>query len=366
MSNRMRNSSQTARWFVAAFVFSAVATGLTCDLLGLLCLNRPTRTMAETQHEQARLALSELDVPRVAVSSVFVHGEPLSLLPLAAPSFQESSQKLADRYETRLAKAVAIASMTALSSPISGTSDVSAHRDSLARSLAAASASSSTVGDGSVKACPAPIEVLTSRHYFGSILTRENKSSGLEIGVREGDFARILLSRWHTVREYHCVDVWAKQEHYEDFANSDNAVQEQRYQLTRKRLAPYERAGVDVRYYRMFSTEAASHIPDDSLDFAYHDARHDYAGLLSDLVLYWPKMRRGAIVAGHDYLDNADLREHVRSQWGFQDWAVNADGSRTPGEKAVRSAVNEFAAAMGRQVVVVTHELDWPTWYIRK
>jgi hypothetical protein len=30
--------------------------------------------------------------------------------------------------------------------------------------------------------------------------------------------------------------------------------------------------------------------------------RHDYCGVMEDLVAYWPKLRSGGIIAGHDYV----------------------------------------------------------------
>jgi hypothetical protein len=30
--------------------------------------------------------------------------------------------------------------------------------------------------------------------------------------------------------------------------------------------------------------------------------RHDYCGVKEDLENYWPKLKRGGIIAGHDYL----------------------------------------------------------------
>jgi predicted O-methyltransferase YrrM len=40
-----------------------------------------------------------------------------------------------------------------------------------------------------------------------------------------------------------------------------------------------------------------------SFDFVYIDARHDYASALEDIRDWWPKVRRGGILAGHDYVD---------------------------------------------------------------
>jgi hypothetical protein len=52
----------------------------------------------------------------------------------------------------------------------------------------------------------------------------------------------------------------------------------------------------------MFTVEAADLIADGSLDYVYVDARHDFCGCLSDIELFWPKLRGGGVMAGHDYL----------------------------------------------------------------
>ena len=45
--------------------------------------------------------------------------------------------------------------------------------------------------------------------------------------------------------------------------------------------------------------------------------RHDYCGVQEDLRNWWPKLRRGGILAGHDYL-NADSPPVKKSR---QDWS---------------------------------------------
>jgi hypothetical protein len=50
------------------------------------------------------------------------------------------------------------------------------------------------------------------------------------------------------------------------------------------------------------SEEAAPKIPDGSLDFAYIDANHAYEYVKRDIELWWPKIRDGGMLAGHDYL----------------------------------------------------------------
>jgi hypothetical protein len=64
--------------------------------------------------------------------------------------------------------------------------------------------------------------------------------------------------------------------------------QEKRFLKTKARLKQWEN---QTEYFRMFSQEAAKLIPDNSLDWVYVDARHDYCGVMEDIVNYWPKVR---------------------------------------------------------------------------
>lgn len=49
------------------------------------------------------------------------------------------------------------------------------------------------------------------------------------------------------------------------------------------------------------SVAAAKHVADGSLDFAYIDADHRYAGVRADIAAWRPKIRAGGMIAGHDY-----------------------------------------------------------------
>lgn len=47
--------------------------------------------------------------------------------------------------------------------------------------------------------------------------------------------------------------------------------------------------------------EAAKLYQDNSLDFVFHDASHLFADLLVELPLWYPKVKPGGVLAGHDY-----------------------------------------------------------------
>jgi hypothetical protein len=56
-----------------------------------------------------------------------------------------------------------------------------------------------------------------------------------------------------------------------------------------------------VNPVRMLSTEAADKYPDESLDFIFIDACHTYNCVKSDLQAWYPKLKKGGCIAGHDY-----------------------------------------------------------------
>jgi predicted O-methyltransferase YrrM len=52
---------------------------------------------------------------------------------------------------------------------------------------------------------------------------------------------------------------------------------------------------------RSLSWEGAKNYSDESLDFVFIDAAHDHESVIKDLVSWYPKVKKGGIIAGHDY-----------------------------------------------------------------
>lgn len=95
----------------------------------------------------------------------------------------------------------------------------------------------------------------------------------------------------------------------------------------------------------------------------YVDARHDRKGVLADLEAWWPKVRPGGILAGHDFT--------TQEIWGHgpgphQNWTINYDGSIDVSERVVRGAVEDFAKRKQRQIQITYKDGGLPSWAIRK
>ena len=151
--------------------------------------------------------------------------------------------------------------------------------------------------------------------------------AGVELGVKQGEFAEQVLNAWPACSAYTLVDPWRHQASYADVANVADAKHSEFMTEALQRTA---RFGSKVRVLRKMSFEAVADFADGdcSLDFVYVDAVHDYEGALRDLVDWWPKLRPGGIMAGHDYLD----------------------GINVAGVFGVQTAVDRFAAAVDRPV----------------
>jgi hypothetical protein len=201
---------------------------------------------------------------------------------------------------------------------------------------------------------PLPIPILDTRWELGAILEKETKQSGAELGVQVGLFAESVLKIWPSCTKFYLVDLWSKQVNYEDYANVVQEQQESNFKQAMRRLAPWSSK---TMFLRMSTNEATQHVANNSLDFVYVDARHDYCAAREDLENWWPKLKIGGIMAGDDFLTAAD------SKLSGQHWGKCADGTIHPG--AVRGAVEEFAEANRLQIVLTKVE-PTRTWMLRK
>lgn len=168
---------------------------------------------------------------------------------------------------------------------------------------------------------------------------------GVEVGVQAGRFTEHLLRHSQLSRLF-SVDPWMHWDSgYPDRANVPQAQQDSRYLETILRCAHFRTRSVVMR---MTSAQASAHFAPASLDFVYIDANHSFEATAEDLDLWWPKLRRGGLMAGDDYLD----------------------GRVGEAEFGVKRAVDEFSARCGAQILVTTassgREARWPNWYTVK
>lgn len=120
---------------------------------------------------------------------------------------------------------------------------------------------------------------------------------GVEVGVYKGEFSQEILKNWTGI--LFMVDVWRPLgEEYNDSSNhkyhSDILVE------TMNNIQGYEDRGIIIRA----NSETASQMfQDESLDFVYIDANHAYDFVKKDIQLWFPKVKKGGLFCGHDYMN---------------------------------------------------------------
>jgi hypothetical protein len=147
---------------------------------------------------------------------------------------------------------------------------------------------------------------LANRRNLPHLLNRMGLTNvGAEVGVQKGLFSNQILSCWEGQLLY-SIDPWADfrgDERYRDPSNVEQEEQDARYRETCERLACY---GNRSRILRMTSLAAALTMADDALDFVYIDAMHHYEAVKEDLALWFPKVKVGGLLCGHDYVNRID------------------------------------------------------------
>jgi len=135
---------------------------------------------------------------------------------------------------------------------------------------------------------------------------------GAEIGVEQGLFSEIICQHNPGIRLY-CIDAWQAYKGYRDHTRQEKL--DRYFNETIERLKSY-----NCHIMRKWSMDAVKDFEDESLDFVYIDANHDFKHVAEDIAEWSKKVKRGGIVAGHDYVRNRSSIEcqvkDVVDAWG--------------------------------------------------
>lgn len=120
-------------------------------------------------------------------------------------------------------------------------------------------------------------------------------SVGVEVGVDQGEFSTVLLSK--DPKKIYLVDAWRTIEGTDRTTGAEQSVHDEKYRLVSEMFKNDSR----VEIIRSWSEDAASMFEDNSVDWIYIDARHDYIGVMSDLKAWEKKVKHTGFIWGDDY-----------------------------------------------------------------
>lgn len=137
------------------------------------------------------------------------------------------------------------------------------------------------------------------RDDLAKLYAELNFTKGAEVGVERGYYSEVLLKANPNLH-LSCIDPWSMGAYEPGISGVDTEQEkfDSYYQQTKNRLASF---GDRVNIIRKPSLLGAQDFEDNSLDFVYIDANHDFVNVTNDIDTWKKKVRVGGILAGHDY-----------------------------------------------------------------
>jgi predicted O-methyltransferase YrrM len=130
----------------------------------------------------------------------------------------------------------------------------------------------------------------------------------VEVGVWKGMSAAYMaveiINSGKNIK-FDCVDNW---EYIEEQKEIPEDMFGGLYETFLKNIEPVKHIITPIRE---LSWDGAKHYEDKSLDFIFIDAAHDYESVKKDINAWFPKLKDGGIIAGHDYTWCDDVKKAV-------------------------------------------------------
>jgi hypothetical protein len=166
----------------------------------------------------------------------------------------------------------------------------------------------------------ANLKVVTNRNALLCSLPKNGVAA--EIGVFEGEFSRRIL-KYAQPQKLHLIDVWGS----ERYPGSLMDVVKEKFKT--------KLADGSMEINRGYSTDELAKFPDHYFDWVYVDTDHSYETTAKELELCRMKVKKGGIIAGHDYVQG--------------DWKLRY-------RYGVVEAVNEFCQKYDWEMILTTYE----------
>lgn len=161
-------------------------------------------------------------------------------------------------------------------------------------------------------------QLINHREALGFWLNNLNlKGQFAEIGCLAGTFSRTILSQWKG-KKYYMIDPWANQS--EEVYRERQDTPERYEQMYQDALA-LSKEDERVTVLKMLSADAAKEFKNGQLDCVYIDGNHAYKNVMEDMDAYWPKIKIGGIMGGHDYKNKTDEGWFCEVESAVNRWA---------------------------------------------
>ena len=158
---------------------------------------------------------------------------------------------------------------------------------------------------------------MPKEEWLINFFNKHELTYGVELGVQKGINFKALIEGKADLT-LHGVDIWSEKEVRWNGIASDK-LQFQPDSVNSKYLDALKEWAKDysdrVVFHRHFTSHAHTFYKDKELDFVWIDAGHEYEDVVEDIKLWYPKIKDGGFILGHD-VNQTQVRRAVRQQFG--------------------------------------------------
>jgi len=153
-------------------------------------------------------------------------------------------------------------------------------------------------------------------------------SKFVEVGSWKGRSAAFMGVEIHNSGKnikFDCIDTWQGSSEHWDPNNSQYMPELAKdpswlYYTFLQNISPVSHI---INPIRMSSLESVTQYEDESLDFVFIDASHDYEDVKDDIINWLPKVKSGGVLAGHDYGIFQSVNDAVNELFAIEDLEIN-------------------------------------------
>jgi predicted O-methyltransferase YrrM len=157
-----------------------------------------------------------------------------------------------------------------------------------------------------------------SNFYSEMVKKFPSESKFVEIGCWKGRSASCMaveIANSGKNIDFYCVDHWKGSSEHIAMGIDLSTL----YDTFKTNMDPVKDYYTDIK---LNSVDAAATFADETLDFIFIDASHEYESVKSDISAWLPKLKVGGIISGHDY-HYPPVKQAVDEN-NFSDLQINA------------------------------------------
>jgi predicted O-methyltransferase YrrM len=133
--------------------------------------------------------------------------------------------------------------------------------------------------------------------YTNMVRKYPSGSTFVEIGSWKGRSAAYMATEIANSQkniDFYCIDTWKGSTELKN----NVYVPEDLYDIFTENMTTLKNY---FKTIKLPSIEAAKKFEDESIDFVFIDASHEYKDVVDDILAWSPKLKQGGTLAGHDY-----------------------------------------------------------------